>query len=448
MQHITRRSFLTLCAQGAGMVAFSSMLSPRLLMAQSPTGTNKNFVIINLYGGMDGLSAMPYFSGSIADLLNTQLRPTLAANPASVIPALGQEGSANKIGFHPALKPLTDVALSKLAIVQSYGIPGDPGRSHDTCQILMSLGAAKIQGTEMVGFLARLMDLENWESYQYWAFNVENNADINTKKNPPIILNDLASLSFPRAGWESERETAFAAEIAESLVQVRTSQSGLGKLHAETSDLMHKTIALVKNNIASQIVGNNVAGNYNQTPLGKSLRDVAKIIKAKKSGNTEELTGKDNLFLLGQGGYDTHSDQNNPDSNEGNIAGQLGGLGSSLAVFYKDLEAMGALDDTVIVVYSEFGRTCYENGTSGNLSVGTDHGHASNTFILGGPVRAGVYGDLPTSQELSNQDYNALLPKVDFRDIFADVLQWLNVTPSEVFTDDDYHRQTVGFLQT
>ncbi len=448
MQHLTRRSFLTLCAQGAGLVALSSMLSPRLLMAQSPAGTNKNFVILNLYGGMDGLSAMPYYSGSIADLLNSQLRPTLTVNPASVIPALGQGGSANKIGFHPALKPLTDVALNKLAIVQSYGIPGDPGRSHDTCQILMSLGAAKIQGTEMVGFLARLMDLESWDSFQYWAFNVENNSDVNTKKNTPIILNDLSSLSFPGVGWESDQETAFASEIAEALVQVRTSQAGLGKLHADTSDLMYKTIALVKNDIASQTVGNNLAGNYNQSPLGKSLRDVAKIIKAKKSGTSEDLSGKDNLFLLGQGGYDTHSDQNNPNASEGNISGLLGTLGTNLAVFYKDLEAMGALEDTVIVVYSEFGRTCFENGTSGNLSVGTDHGHASNTFILGGPVRAGVYGDVPTSSELLNDNYNALLPKVDFRDIFSDVLQWLNVTPSEVFTDDDYNPQKVGFIQT
>lgn len=440
MQHMTRRSFLSMCAQGAGLLAFSSMLSPRLLMAQSLGGTNKNFVVINLYGGMDGLSAMPYHSGSIANIINNELRPTIGIDPATVISALGQGGLTNLQGFHPALKPLTDIALNRLALVRNYGIPGDPGRSHDTCQILMSLGATQIQGTEMVGFLARLMDLKSWESFQYWAFNVENNADVNTRKSPPIILNDLSALEFQSAGWESSEERDLAATISKALIQVRASQSGLPKLYADTNDLMHKTIALVRNDIAAQTVG-----TYNDSPLGRSLRDTAKIIKSKKAGSAD-LAGKDNLFLLGQGGYDTHSDQANPNAAEGNIAGLLGNLGSSLATFYTDLQNMGALDDTVIVVYSEFGRTCYQNGQAGNLSVGTDHGHASNSFVLGGPVRAGVYGDLPTANELRNGDYNALLPKVDFRDIFSDVLEWLSVSPNEVFDDPSYTRRRVGFI--
>ena len=107
---------------------------------------------------------------------------------------------------------------------------------------------------------------------------------------------------------------------------------------------------------------------------------------------------------------------------------------------------MGVADKTVVVLYSEFGRTCYQNGTPGQPSVGTDHGHGSNTLVFGGPVSAGVVGASPSASELRDSDYNAVLPKVDFRDIFSDVLRWLGVTPGEIFDDPSYHSSALGLF--
>jgi uncharacterized protein (DUF1501 family) len=54
----------------------------------------------------------------------------------------------------------------------------------------------------------------------------------------------------------------------------------------------------------------------------------------------------------------------------------------------QPIKDAGAMADVVVVTLTEFGRTVRENGNRG-----TDHGHGSVSFLLGGPVRGGrVHG--------------------------------------------------------
>jgi len=64
------------------------------------------------------------------------------------------------------------------------------------------------------------------------------------------------------------------------------------------------------------------------------------------------------------------------------LAQPLRELGRGLAGFAEEIGP--GWSDTVVVVLSEFGRTFRENG-----SRGTDHGHGSVYWILGGGVRGG-----------------------------------------------------------
>ena len=82
------------------------------------------------------------------------------------------------------------------------------------------------------------------------------------------------------------------------------------------------------------------------------------------------------------GGWDTHGDQ------APTHASLLAVLSHALRSIYDDLlnDASSILDDVVIVVESEFGRTSEENG-----SLGTDHGNAGVMIVMGGPVNGGVY---------------------------------------------------------
>ena len=81
-----------------------------------------------------------------------------------------------------------------------------------------------------------------------------------------------------------------------------------------------------------------------------------------------------NIGFIDVGGWDTHVNQGNA---QGQLANLLASLGQGLAGF---ADQMGpAWNQTVVFVLSEFGRTFRENGTRG-----TDHGHGSAHWVLGG----------------------------------------------------------------
>lgn len=117
-----------------------------------------------------------------------------------------------------------------------------------------------------------------------------------------------------------------------------------------------------------------------------------------------------NLAFVDVGGWDTHVNQGGA---TGYLADRIGELGRGLAAF---AEAIGAeaWRSTNVVVVSEFGRTFRENGDRG-----TDHGHGSIYWVLGGGVAGGrLAGDqVALSPTTLNQgrdlpvltDYRALI---------------------------------------
>jgi uncharacterized protein (DUF1501 family) len=84
-----------------------------------------------------------------------------------------------------------------------------------------------------------------------------------------------------------------------------------------------------------------------------------------------------NVGFIDVGGWDTHVNEGGA---TGYLADRLAELGAGLAAL--PVEMGPAWNDTVVVVISEFGRTFRENGARG-----TDHGHGSCYWVLGGGVR-------------------------------------------------------------
>jgi len=140
------------------------------------------------------------------------------------------------------------------------------------------------------------------------------------------------------------------------------------------------------------------------------------------------------MFWGQTGGFDTHASQG---VNTGPYATLMSTLGDGLKAFYDDLSAQGLQNNTVVMVYSEFGRRISENG-----SAGTDHGAGANMMLLGGLVRGGIYGTAPNlnmdpanpTLENSNGDVKW---ETDFRSVYAKVLDnWLGTNSVSVLGGD------------
>jgi uncharacterized protein (DUF1501 family) len=116
------------------------------------------------------------------------------------------------------------------------------------------------------------------------------------------------------------------------------------------------------------------------------------------------------LGFIDIGGWDTHVNQG---SVTGGLANNLRHLGEGLAAYAA---ALGdEWNNTVVVVVSEFGRTFRENGDKG-----TDHGHGTVHWVLGGKVNGGrIAGEqVAVSQQnlLQNRDYPVL---TNYRDLLG-----------------------------
>ena len=108
------------------------------------------------------------------------------------------------------------------------------------------------------------------------------------------------------------------------------------------------------------------------------------------------------IGFIDVGGWDTHVNQG---SAQGALASNVDSLGKGLAALSQELG--GEWHNTVVIVVSEFGRTFRENGNKG-----TDHGHGSVYWVLGGSVNGGRVAGEQTRVERTNlfqdRDYPVL----------------------------------------
>ena len=92
------------------------------------------------------------------------------------------------------------------------------------------------------------------------------------------------------------------------------------------------------------------------------------------------MRDKYRIGFVDVGGWDTHVGEGGA---QGTLATNLASLGRGLAAFSQSLGTEWS--NTVVVVLSEFGRTFRENGNRG-----TDHGHGTVYWVLGGAINGGV----------------------------------------------------------
>jgi hypothetical protein len=120
------------------------------------------------------------------------------------------------------------------------------------------------------------------------------------------------------------------------------------------------------------------------------------------------------------GGWDTHG------NNFGHLKMQLPNLDNGLSTLIQDLDAHGMLDDTIILMSGEFGRTPRINGGAGR-----DHWPRANFFfVAGGGFRHGQA--IGTTNRLGEV---AETRPIHLQSVFASVYQQLGIDPATTLID-------------
>lgn len=311
-------------------------------------------------------------------------RPTLAvarpdpANPAAAL-ALDADWS-----LHPALR---DTILPLYAKGQAAFVPfagtDDLTRSHfetqDTIELGQTVGASRDYNS---GFMARL------------AAELTRGRPVAFTEQMPLIFRggesvpNIALASLAKPGIDDRQAKLIAAMYRD------TPLAGSVNEGFRVRDAVYHAISEHQDQADRGAV----------SPKGFELA-------ARRIGRL--MRDQFNLGFVDVGGWDTHVNQG---AGTGYLADRLSELGRALAGFTEEIGS--GWGDTVVVVLSEFGRTFRENG-----SRGTDHGHGSVYWVLGGGVRGGrLVGPQVRSDEahlFQNRDDPVL---TDYRSLLAGLL--------------------------
>ncbi len=391
---MNRRYFLKnggIAFAGLGAMTASPSFLTRAMAQSDSIRRGKILIAIFQRGAMDGLNAVvPY-----GDQEYYKLRPSLAvprpkdgeSNPAAAIDLDGF------FGLHPGLasfKPHFD--SGQLAIVHAVGSP-DNTRSHFDAQDYMESGTPGVKSTN-----------DGWLN-RYLQSRVDPKATpfrgVALGANLPRTMQGVA----PSIAMTNIRDFAIrGGDLGQTV------QGGFEAMYEQTvNDSLRTTgretfeaVKMLKKANPNQYQPAPGAA-YPRGQFGDRMRQIAQLIKCD--------IGLEVAFT-DIGGWDTHANQG---SSQGQLANRLIELSQGISALYADLQDRA--EDVVIMTMTEFGRTAKENGNRG-----TDHGHASVMFVLGGDIKGGkVYGKWPGLKSDQLFDRRDLALTTDFRDVFAEL---------------------------
>jgi len=375
------------------------------------SSSSKRLVVVYLGGGNDALNTLiPYQDASYYSR-----RPTIAI-PAGQVLQVGTDVSGRALGLHPRLAGLSNIFKDgRLALIQRTGY-ANSSRSHFEATDIW--GTANPQSSVGSGWLGRYLDTlpRPLDALAAWNTTGETpRALLSAQSGVPAIPN-VATYTFasPNRGAAAADEKVAARAMAANPAAGRphlafVNSTSLGAI--ETLDRAATAIAYTPTVV------------YPNDGFGLALRTVAGAI-VRGVGSR--------VYWVQTGGFDTHAQQG---SGGGNYGALMGTLGDGLWAFYSDLRNQAQINDTTVILFSEFGRRISENGSNG-----TDHGAAGLMIALGGSVRGGLYGTAaslaPGNPTLENSSGDVHY-ETDFRSVYARVLdQWLGVNSVPILNGD------------
>ena len=306
-------------------------------------------------------------------------------------------------GLHPSLaafKPLWENGI--LAPVHAVGSPSNT-RSHFDAQDYMESATPDNKGTRD-GWLNRYLAAKGTceECRIRTTADGRRTADTfravsMTPQTPRILEGPEPTIAMNSLDEFTIRTNGSQADRIEALY--RTGNADV--VHAAGGEMFEAMKILRTANPQKYQPADGV--EYPRSPFGQHLKQIAQLIKAD--------VGLEIAFA-DVGGWDTHVNQGGA---TGQLAQRLDDFSKSIAALVADLG--DRMSDVVIMTMSEFGRTARQNGNGG-----TDHGHASALFVIGGGVHGKkVHGKWPGLEQEQLNEGRDLALTTDFRTVFSEV---------------------------
>ena len=341
---MNRRDLLKL----GGAALTSGGVAGRLFAAPA---SGPRFLLVFLRGGYDAANLLiPYSSSDYYEA-----RPTIAVprpDPASSTSALALNADW---ALAPAVRDTIGAMYGqRQAAFIPFAGTDDLSRSHFETQDSIELGQST-SGTRNYrsGFLARLADTLNGPGGGI----------------APIAFTDALPLAFegaapvPNLSLKSVGKPPFDERQARILSDMYAGHH----LEAAVKDGLE-----LRQQVAQEMADEMKAANRG------AINTKGFELEAERMGRL--MRDKYRIGFIDVGGWDTHVGEG---AAQGALAANLASLGRGLQAFSQSLGA--EWNNTVVVVLSEFGRTFRENGNHG-----TDHGHGSVYWVLGGAINGGV----------------------------------------------------------
>lgn len=343
--------------------------------------SSPRFLLVFLRGGYDANNLLvPYSSDFYYES---------RASIALARPTAGDPKSVRALDANWALAPAVAQSMGplwdkrQLAFIPFAGTD-DLSRSHFETQDNIESGEAGNARDYGSGFMGRLSSV--------------------LRGSPPIAFTDALPLSFRGAGDVpnislkgagkavfDDRQSKILADMYQGTSLQAAATDGLQLRQQVAQDLQSEMVAASR-------------GAVNARGFAQQGQRMATLMR-----------DRFRLGFVDVGGWDTHVNQGGAD---GQLANNLDNLGQGLAAFADGL-GEAEWNNTVVVVVSEFGRTFRENGNKG-----TDHGHGTTYWVLGGKVSGGrVAGQqvaVNAQNLLQNRDYPVLN---NYRDVLGGMLR-------------------------
>lgn len=387
---IKRREFIQV-----GSLATASFMVPKFLKAFErsavvPPG-NRVVVILQLSGGNDGLNTVI----PVRNDIYYRSRPRLGIAKGKAL------SLTDEIGLHPSLTAFKQVYDDgSLGILNSVGYP-NPDRSHFRS---MDIWHTASQSNEYwnTGWIGRYLDAQcNGCDKPTQALEIDDVLSLALKGDEVKGL----ALKDPKRLYGISNEKYFKEVLK---------QHGADQHDEQPVEYLYKTMAETLSSadyIFQQSRLHPSKTEYPSTGLGNSFKTIASLVFS-------DINTK--VYYVSLGSFDTHVNQ------EMQQQRLFKEMNDAVASFVKDLKANNRFNDVLLFSFSEFGRR-----VSQNASGGTDHGTANNMFFISGGLKdKGVLNSLP---DLSDLDEGDLKYKIDFKNVYATVLnKWLGADAEKI----------------